>query len=80
MAPMTSQEIRQSFLDYFAQHGPPQGGTGTDITDADGIVYRYFARRCFEFHPLANFSALNARVARKDARVCVAERDQNRAR
>jgi hypothetical protein len=53
--------------DYFAQHDPPRGGTGTDITDADGIVYRYFAGRCFEFHPLANFSALNAHVAAKDA-------------
>ncbi len=50
--------------DFFAQHGPPKAHT--DITDADGIVYRYFARRCFEFHPLANFSALNARVAAKD--------------
>jgi hypothetical protein len=49
---------------YFARHGLPPGGT--DITDADGIVYRYFAGRCFEFHPLANFSALNARVAAKD--------------
>ena len=50
--------------DYFARHGVPAGGT--DITDADGIVYRYFAGRCFEFHPLANFGALNARVAAKD--------------
>src|SRR4029077_9105924 len=50
--------------DYFARHGVPRGGT--DITDADGIVYRYFAGRCFEFHPLADFSALNARVAAKD--------------
>jgi hypothetical protein len=49
---------------YFARHGVPPGGT--DITDADGIVYRYFAGRCFEFHPLADFSALNARVAAKD--------------
>lgn len=50
--------------EYFAQHGPPSGGT--DITDADGIVYRYFVGRCFEFHPLANFSALNGLVAAKD--------------
>jgi hypothetical protein len=50
--------------DYFAGHGAPRHGT--DITGADGIVYRYFAGRCFEFHPLANFSALNARFAAKD--------------
>ncbi len=49
---------------YFARHGIPPGGT--DIADADGIVYRYFAGRCFEFHPLADFSELNARVAAKD--------------
>jgi D-glucuronyl C5-epimerase C-terminus len=50
--------------DYFAHHAAPR--TGTDIKDADGIVYRYFAGRCFEFHPLADFSELNARVAAKD--------------
>jgi hypothetical protein len=50
--------------DYFARHGLPRGGT--DITDADGIVYRYFAGRCLEFHPLANFSALNAHATAKD--------------
>jgi len=49
---------------YFARHGVPAGGT--DITDANGIVYRYIAGHCFEFHPLANFGALNARVAAKD--------------
>jgi D-glucuronyl C5-epimerase-like protein len=50
--------------DYFARHDAPRGGT--DIADADGIVYRYFAGRCFEFHPLANFSALNGRATGKD--------------
>ncbi len=50
--------------DYFARHDAPRGGT--DIADADGIVYRYFAGRCFEFHPLANFSALNGRATAKD--------------
>jgi hypothetical protein len=50
--------------DYFASRGAPRNGT--DITDADGIVYRYFPGRCFEFHPLANVSALNARVLAKD--------------
>src|SRR5258708_198914 len=47
--------------DYFLKHFAP--APKTDIADADGIVYRYFAGRCFEFHPLANFRALNARVA-----------------
>jgi len=50
--------------DYFARHAAPR--PGTDITDADGIVYRYFAGRCLEFHPLAEFSALNARALAKD--------------
>jgi hypothetical protein len=50
--------------DYFAQHGAPRNGT--DISDADGIVYRYFPGRCFEFHPLADVSTLNARIAAKD--------------
>src|SRR5207253_5059711 len=50
--------------EYLASHDPPRNGT--DITDADGLVYRYFPGRCFEFHPLANVSALNARVAAKD--------------
>ncbi len=31
------------------------------------LVYRYFPGRCLEFHPLANFGALNARVAANDA-------------
>jgi hypothetical protein len=50
--------------DYFAKHYPP--AAKTDVTDADGIVYRYFAGRCLEFHPLANFGALNAHIAAKD--------------
>jgi hypothetical protein len=50
--------------DYFSQHYAPT--PKTDITDEDGVVYRYFSGRCFEFHPLANFGALNARVARGD--------------
>jgi hypothetical protein len=51
--------------DYFAQHGAPRNHT--DITGPDGIVYRYFTGLCFEFHPLANFSALNTHVSAKDA-------------
>ncbi len=51
--------------DYFAQHWAP--AAKTDITDQDGVVYRYFAGRCFEFHPLADFGALNAHIAAHDA-------------
>src|SRR3954452_16357445 len=51
--------------DYFAQHYAPQAKT--DITDEDRVVYRYFPGRCFEFHPLANFGALNAHIAARDA-------------
>ena len=51
--------------DWFAHHGPP--APQTDVTDADGVVYRYFAGKGFEFHPLGNFAALNAAVASKDA-------------
>jgi D-glucuronyl C5-epimerase-like protein len=51
--------------DYFAKHGAPRNHT--DITGPDGIVYRYFTGLCFEFHPLANFSALNTQVSAKDA-------------
>ena len=35
----------------------------TDAVDTDGIVYRWFSGSGFEFHPLANFGALNANVA-----------------
>ena len=51
--------------DYFTRHAAPR--PGTDIADVAGIVYRYFAGRCFEFHPLAEFSALNAHALSKDA-------------
>ena len=51
--------------DYFAKHYAP--APKTDITDEDGLVYRYFAGLCLEFHPLADFGALNARVAANDA-------------
>jgi hypothetical protein len=46
---------------YFASKGPP--ANATDITDADGVVYRYMSGRGFEFHPLANFGALNGKAS-----------------
>ena len=49
---------------WFARHGPPP--PRTDITDSDGVVYRYFAGKGFEFHPLGNFAALNAAAASRN--------------
>jgi hypothetical protein len=40
--------------------------TRVDITDDDGVVYRWFPRLGFEFHPLANFAALNNLAAAGD--------------
>lgn len=50
--------------DWFARRGSP--ASGTDISDADGIVYRYFPGAAFEFHPLANFTALNGAATSKN--------------
>jgi len=49
--------------DWFARHGPP--AAQTDVTDDDGVVYRYFPGSAFEFHPLANFAALNGAATSK---------------
>jgi hypothetical protein len=38
-----------------------------DITDDDGVVYRWFPHLGFEFHPLANFGSLNNDAAAGDA-------------
>ncbi len=48
---------------WYARRDPPRART--DITDADGLVYRSFGASGFELHPLANFSALNADIADK---------------
>jgi hypothetical protein len=36
------------------------------VTGPDGVVYRWFAGKGFEFHPLANFGRLNTLVANKN--------------
>jgi hypothetical protein len=38
-------------------------GPKRDIRDADGVTYRFFPARGFEFHPLASFSRLNIDLA-----------------
>jgi hypothetical protein len=52
-------------LSYLETH--PLPATSIDITGDDGIVYRWFSGHGFEFHPLANFSALNNVAAANDA-------------
>jgi D-glucuronyl C5-epimerase C-terminus len=42
---------------HLARANPPP--SHTDVTDADGVLYRFFSGRGFEFHPLGNFAALN---------------------
>ena len=39
---------------------------GSDILDADGVVYRAFAGHGLQFHPLGNFARLNSLLARED--------------
>jgi hypothetical protein len=51
--------------DYLGSHALA-GRKGQDITDGDGVVYRYFPGHGFQFHPLGNFGALNAAVASGD--------------
>src|SRR6266550_4033293 len=44
-------------LSYFETNALPN--TRVDVAGDDGIVYRCFPRLGLEFHPLANFGALN---------------------
>ena len=54
-------------LSYFETH--PLPSTRVDVAGDDGVVYRWFPRLGLEFHPLANFGALNNDAARNDPRV-----------
>ena len=46
---------------YLASDAMPPDGS--DIRDADGVVYRAFAGHGLQFHPLANFARLNRLLA-----------------
>ena len=50
---------------YLSTHRVPDANI--DISDDDGVIYRWFPRLGFEFHPLANFGALNNDAAANDA-------------
>jgi hypothetical protein len=51
-------------LDYLETHRLPY--KRVDVADDDGVVYRWFPRLGLEFHPLANFGALNNAAAKED--------------
>jgi len=51
-------------LSYLETHVIP--ASRIDVSDADGVVYRWFGSHGLEFHPLASFGALNAAVAGQD--------------
>lgn len=48
--------------EHLKANEPPE--KPTDITGRDGVVYRFFPARGFQFHPLANFAALNGHVSK----------------
>jgi hypothetical protein len=48
-------------LTYMETHVLPK--SRIDIAGDDGVVYRWFGPQGFQFHPLANFGALNAAIA-----------------
>src|SRR5581483_5671852 len=52
-------------LSYLETHGVPD--RQIDISDDDGIRYRWFPGHGFEFHPLANFGALNGYAGGRNA-------------
>lgn len=50
----------QANVDWFRTKGPAAEGTRTRLVSGSRIYYQYFSGRGWQFHPLANFSALNA--------------------
>ncbi len=58
---LTLYETLKENADYLDRYRVP--AEGTEVTAADGIVYRFFAGKGFAFHPLANASRLNTLVA-----------------
>jgi hypothetical protein len=51
-------------LEYFETHRIPD--QRVDVSDAEGVVYRWFPDKGLEFHPLASFSALANAASRHD--------------
>ncbi len=51
-------------LEYFENHRIPDAPV--DVSDGEGVVYRWFPYKGLEFHPLASFSALANAAAAHD--------------
>lgn len=49
--------------DYLGSHDVPRAGA--DVTGPGGVVYRSFAGRGLQFHPLANVARLNVHLSRE---------------
>jgi hypothetical protein len=49
---------------YLADHRPPDGRV--DVTDEDGVIYRWFDGQGLAFHPLANAAKLNGLLTAGD--------------
>lgn len=56
-------QLREN-VDYLSTHRIP--AHALDVRGADGVVYRWFPGKGLEFHPLANFAALNTLAAKRD--------------
>ena len=61
---LTLFTMLQENASYFETHPVP--AHRIDIVGESGVVYRYFDGHGFQFHPLANFGALNALAAKGD--------------
>ena len=61
---LTLFTMLQENLAYLETHPLPTHRI--DIVGENGVVYRYFSGHGFQFHPLANFGALNALAAEGD--------------
>ena len=59
---LTLFSMLKANADFLRKHPPPS--QQRDISDADGIVYRFFPGHSFQFHPIADFAQLNRLAAK----------------
>jgi peptidoglycan hydrolase-like protein with peptidoglycan-binding domain len=59
---LTLFSMLKTNADFLRNHLPP--AEQRDISDADGIVYRFFPEHGFQFHPIAEFARLNTLAAK----------------